>query len=59
MAGHISEEEGMVEAEELIISAICATSGGTDLLNALKRNKLAREEHLLHSLGKLRHHPKK
>ena len=59
VAGHISEEGGMVKVEEQIISAIGATSGGTDRLNALKQNTLAREECLLHSLRKLRHHPKK
>jgi len=49
VAGHISEEDGMLEAEELTISATGATCGGTYILNVLKRNKLAREEHLLHS----------
>lgn len=59
VAGHISEEEGMNEIEELTISATGATNGGTNLLNALKWNKLAREEQLLHNLRKQRHHPKK
>ena len=59
MAGHISEEEGMAEVEELTISATGATNGVTDLLNALKRNKLVSDELLLHSLRKQRHHPKK
>jgi len=59
VAGHIGEDEGMAEVGELTIRATCATNGGTDLLNALKRNKLAREERLSHNLRKQRHHPKK
>ena len=52
VAGHISEEEGMAEVEELTISATGATSGGTDLLNVLKQNKLIKEERLLHNQRK-------
>ena len=49
----------MVGVKELPISATGATSGGTDLLSVLKRNKLVNEEHMLHSQRKQRHHPKK
>lgn len=59
VACHINEEEGMAEVEELITSAICATNGSTDLLNALKQRKLVRGEHFLHILKRLRHRPKK
>ena len=54
MVGHISEEDGMAKAEELTISVIGATSGGKNLLNVLKRNKLVKEERLLHNQRKKR-----
>lgn len=59
MAGHISEEGGMAEAEELTISATGATSGGTNILNVLNQNKLVKEECLLHNHRKERHYLRK
>lgn len=46
----------MAEAKELTISATGAISGGTNLLNVLKRNKLVKEEPMLHNQRKQRHH---
>lgn len=57
--GHISEEGETARAEELPISATSVTSGGTSLLSVLKGNKLVKEEHMLHSQRKQRHHPRK
>ena len=59
VAVHISEEEEVAEVVELTISATGATSGGTDLLSVLKRNKLDREVCMSHSQRKQRHLPKK
>lgn len=59
VASHISEEEEMAEAEELTISATGATSGGTDLLSVLRRNKLDKEVPMSHSQRKQRHLPRK
>lgn len=56
---HISEEEEMVEEGALMSSATGATSGGTDPTNAWKLSMLARGKHLLHSLKKLKHDPKR
>lgn len=49
----------MAEVEELLTSARSATSGGIGLLSVLKGNRLVREEHMLPSQRKQRHHPKK
>jgi len=57
--GHINEEVGMAKVGELITSATGATNGGIDILNTLKQSKLVKGEHLLHSLRKLSHCPKK
>ena len=50
--GHIREEEEMAEVEGMPISATGATSGGTGLLSVLKRNKLVKEECMLHNQRK-------
>ena len=57
--GHISEGEEMAAEGGLMSSAIGAISGGTDPSNAWRWNKLARGEHLLRSLRKLKHNPGK
>ena len=59
VVGLINEEEEMVEAEELIINVTGATSGGTNILSVLRRNKLDRGVRMLHSQRKQRHLPKK
>lgn len=55
--GHISGEEEMVAKGGLMSSATGAISGGTDRSNARKLSTLARGEHLLRSLRKLKHNP--
>lgn len=40
-------------------SAICATNGGTNPMNARKPSMLPRGDHLSHSLRKLKHHLKR
>lgn len=55
--GDISREEEMAEEREQTSSATGAISGGTNPSNAWKQSKLARGEHLLHILRKLRHYP--
>ena len=55
--GHISGEEEMVVEGGLMSSAKGAISGGRDPSNARKPSTLARGEHLLRSLRKLKHSP--
>jgi len=55
--GHISGEEEMVTEGGLMSSDTGAKSGGTGPSNARKQSTLAREEHLLRSLRKLKHSP--
>ena len=57
VVGHISEAGELVEVEELVINVTGAISGGTDPSNAWRWNRLARGEHLLRSLRKLKHNP--
>lgn len=57
--GHIREEGEMAEAKELPTNPTSATSGVTDPLSVLKENRLAKEERMLHSQRKQRHHPKR
>ena len=57
--GHISGGEEMAAEEGLMSSATGAISGGTDPSNARRWNRLARGEHLLRSLRKLKHNPRR
>jgi len=57
--GHISKDKEMAAEEGLMSNAIGAISGRIDPLNAQRWNRLARGEHLLRSLRKLKHNPGK
>ena len=57
--GHTNVEEVMAEAKELPSSVTSATSGGTNILNVLRVNRLEKEEHMLLRWRKKRHHPKR
>ena len=57
--GHISVEEVMAEAEELLSSVIGAISGGKSLMTVLRVNQREVEEHMLPRWRKQKHHPKK
>ena len=54
---HISGDKEMAAEEGLMYSAMGAISGGTDPSNTRKLSMLARVEHLLRSLRKLKHNP--
>lgn len=56
---HLSGEEEMVVEGGLMSSATSAISGGTDPSNARKLSMLARGEHFLRSLRKLKHGPRR
>lgn len=55
--GHISGEEEMVAEVGQMSNATGAISGATHPLNAWKLSMLARGEHLLRTLRKLKHSP--